>query len=96
MDFNSLLIQVRSQVTPKWKELGSVVGISKELLDKYSSYPPEECIVEVLDYWLRSHSATGAVRLTWRDVGDTLMKIGLHQLAESIMSVYQTGKKQCM
>ena len=92
MDINldSLLIQLRSHVTPMWKEFGVVIGIAEEVLDRYSSYPPEECLVEVLDYWLRKYH-TADNKLTWRDVAKVIKEIGLHQLAESILNVYQTG-----
>ena len=91
VDLDSLLIQLRSQVTPKWKEFGLVLGIATEVLDKYSSYSPDECIVEVLDYWLRNHH-TSRTKPTWRDIAKALKEIELHQLAESILSVYKTGK----
>ena len=92
MDVNldSLLIQLRSHMTPMWKEFGLVIGIAEEVLDSYSSYPPEECLVEVLDYWLRKYH-TAENKLTWKDVAKAVNEIGLHQLAESILNVYQTG-----
>ena len=92
MDINldSLLIQLRSHVTPMWKEFGLVIGIADEVLDTYSSYSPEECLVEVLDYWLRMYH-TAENKLTWRDVANAVKEIGLHQLAESILNVCQTG-----
>ena len=64
-----------------------VIGINKEILEKYSSYPSEECIVEVLDYWLRNHHS----KPTWRDVAKALKEIELHQLADNILKVYETG-----
>ena len=74
-----------------WKELGLIIGIDEEVLDRYSSYPPEECLVEVLDYWLRKHH-TAKNKLTWRDVAKAVKEIGLHQLAESILiDAYRTG-----
>ena len=90
INLDNLLIQLRSHMTPMWKEFGLVVGIPEEVLDRYSSYPPEECLVEVLDYWLRMCHTVGN-KLTWRDVAKILKEIGLYQLAESILNVYQTG-----
>lgn len=80
------MIQLRAQVTPKGHELGAAIGIPGDLLDQYSSYPADECLIEVLKYWLNSHS------LTWRDVAKVLHDIELHELAEDIMNVYETGK----
>ena len=73
-----------------WKEFGLVIGIAEEVLDRYSSYPPEECLVEVLHFWLRKYHTTES-KLTWRDVAKAVKEIGLQQLAESILSVYETG-----
>ena len=83
VDLDSLLIHLRSEVTPKWRQFGEAVRISEEILKKYSNYPPEECIVEVFDYWLRSYPST--TKPTWRDVVDVLIKIELHQLADRLL-----------
>lgn len=85
---DSLLIQLSSQVTSKWYELGLVIGIAKENLDEYSCHPPSECLVEVLDYWLRNNPNLP----TWRDVAEVLKEVELHELAENILEVYKTGK----
>ena len=86
---DSLLIQIRSQVTPYWYQFGIAVGIDKEVLEKYSRYPSEECIVEVLDYWLKNHHS----KPTWKNVAEALKDIGLHRYAEKILKVYETGEK---
>ena len=83
VDLDSLLIHLRTEVTPKWCQFGEAVGIPEEILKKYSNYPPEECIVEVFDYWLRSYPST--TKPTWRDVVDVLIKIELHQLADRLL-----------
>ena len=83
MDLDSLLINLRSEVTPKWHQFGVAVGISEEILKKYSNYPPEECVVEVFDYWLRNYHTTS--NPTWKDVANILKKIELHQLAETLL-----------
>ena len=79
MNLDSLLVRIRTQVTPNWYEFGLAVGVAEEVLNSYSGYPPEECIVEMLDHWLRNNDA----KSTWNDVADGLRKIGLHELAES-------------
>ena len=79
-------MQLHSQVTSKWQKFGLAVGIAKEILDRYSQ---EECIVQVLDCWLRNHNMSGT-KPTWRDVSKALEKIELHQLAESVLNVYET------
>lgn len=73
---------------PKWYQFGQAVGIAEDVLVKCFEYPPEECIVEVLDYWLRNF---GPSRPTWRDVAKALRDTGLQQLSENILKVYETG-----
>ena len=75
-------------MTPKWYQFGVAVGISKETLDELSNFPPEECVVEVLDLWLRRRETAA----TWRDVADVLKQIGLYLLAEKMLKIYKTGK----
>lgn len=81
-------MQIRQQVTPKWYQFGLAVAINKETLDEFSNFPAEECIVEMLDLWLR----TSERAITWRDVADALKQIGLYQLAERTLKAYKTGK----
>ena len=88
LNLDNLLIQIRHEVTPKWYQFGLAIGINKETLDEFSNFPPEECIVEVSDLWLR----TSVTTLTWRDVADALKETGCHRLAEKILKVYKTGK----
>ena len=82
VNLDNLLIHLRAQLTPKWKEFGLIIGIEEDVLNMYSSHPPEECIVEVLDYWLRNcHEES---KPTWKKIANILKEIGLHQLAENI------------
>lgn len=87
LNLDSLLIQLRVQVTSKWREFGAAIGVPDDLLDQYSSYPVDECLIEVLNYWLNS-----CQNPTWRDVAKVLRDIELQELAEDIMNVYETGK----
>ena len=86
VNLDSLLIQLRLQVTPKWHQFGVAVGIPVETLEQYSSYPADERLMDVLDYWLKNSETP-----TWRDVAKVLNDIELHELAEGIMNVYETG-----
>ena len=87
LNLDNLLIQIRHEVTPKWYQFGLAIGISKETLDRFSAFPPGECIIEVLDLWLRTSESA----VTWRDVAKALKESGCHQLAETILKVYKTG-----
>ena len=70
-----------------WYQLGEAFGIDKKILEKYTACSPEESIIEVLDYWIRSHSG----QPTWKEVAETLNKIQLHELAQEIEMNYKTG-----
>ena len=88
VNLDSLLIQLRKEVTPKWYEFGEVAGIKSEVLDNFAkNCIPDECVVETFDNWLRNYKG----KPTWRDVADVLRAINLQQLAFDIEQVYITG-----
>ena len=87
LNLDSLLIQVKAEVTPQWYHLGEALGVDKSVLEKCTHYPPEESIIEVLDSWLRNHLG----QPTWREIAETLKIIGLQQLGCDIEKVYETG-----
>ena len=87
LNLDTLLIQVWGAVTPHWYQLGQALEVSKDVLDKFTNYPPEESIVEILDQWLRNFPG----HPTWRDITNALREIGLQQLANDIEMVYETG-----
>ena len=88
-NLDTLLVQVRSEVIPKWHELGLAIGMDSSDLNKLLKYPSEQCMIEVLDWWIRSHDYL----LTWKEVARILQKMGFHSLSENILNVYITGKK---
>ena len=83
------MLQIKHEVTPVWYQFGEVIGVEKKLLDKFDveKYPPEQCIIEVIDNWLRNHAG----QPTWREVAEALRQIGLLTLASDIEDVYKTG-----
>lgn len=88
MNLDNVLIQLRPQVTCKWHQFGEAVGIAKEILDSCSkTCSPEDCIVEMLDYWLRN----SVEKPTWKVIAEALKSINLPQLAHDIEMVYSTG-----
>ena len=89
VNLDTLLVQLRDEITSRWYEFGLAVAwsIPKEVMDSYSGYPADQCMIEMLDYWLR-HYCHG--QPTWKDVANALKKINLHQLADSILQVYMS------
>ena len=93
INLDALLIQLKREVTPKWYQFGETAGIKNEVLDNFArNCYPDDCIVEMLDYWLRSYKG----KPTWRDVAIILKTINLQQLAFDIEHVYTTGKNQTL
>ena len=89
VNLDSLLIQLRPQVTSKWFQFGQAAGIDKEILENFAKQcSPEDCIMEMLDYWLRYCREVP----TWKDIAEILKKINLPKLAHDIEGVYRTGK----
>ena len=81
---------MRPQVGPKWYQFGEAAEIEQETLDKLAGQcSPQDCIVEMFDYWLRSHEKI----LTWKDVAEVLKTIGLIELGLDIERVHTTGIK---
>jgi hypothetical protein len=83
-----LLIQLRQQVTDKWYQFGEKAGIHRDVLNNFAKQcSPNDCIMEMLDYWLRNSKQPP----TWRDVARILKEINLAQLGHDIDEVYKTG-----
>ena len=81
------MIQLQPEVNEKWYQFGEAIGIEKEILDKYLSYPPDQNLIEVCDYWLRNHTG----QPTWNEVAAALKQIGFQRLGCGIERVYETG-----
>ena len=88
LDLDNLLRQVQNEVTGSWYQLGEAAGVPSDLLNKCSQHSSEECVIEVLDYWLRN---CGETKRKWTDVADILNITGFRSLAGRIMRAYETG-----
>ena len=84
LDLDSLLIKLHSRIDTQWYALGIAIGIPTEVLDSLKSYPDQECMVEMLDYWLRHHPD----QPTWKEIADAIEDIHDYNLARSIKGVY--------
>ena len=87
LNLDSLLIQLKPEVTSKWELFARVVGLSQEVIKDLSNCGPDERMVEMLDYWLRNHPS----KPTWREVAQILEELHLYQLADDLLKVYETG-----
>lgn len=55
----------------QWYWLGLAMKVPKTFLDKLKEYPENQCLVEVLDYWLRNHPD----KPTWQEIADAQKKV---------------------
>ena len=92
MDFlvnlDLLLTLLQQELTPRWYQLGLVIGIPKDIMDGYVGHPSDQCLIEVLDYWLRHLSG----QLIWREVAQALREMQLYELAEKAQQISTTGE----
>lgn len=79
-----MLIKLHGRVDTQWYALGTALGIPTEFLDSLKSYPDQDCMVEMLDYWLRNHPD----QPTWKEIADAIEDIHDYLLAKSIKEVY--------
>ena len=87
VNLDLLLILLKEELAPKWYEFGQVIGVPKEVIDTYVGYPKDDCLTEVLDYWLRHHPG----QLTWREVAQALREVKFYYLAEKAVQIGVTG-----
>lgn len=65
-----------------------MVGVPKDVMDSYLGYPSDQCLIELLDYWLRHHPG----QLTWKEVAQALREMKLYYLAEKALQISTTGE----
>ena len=93
LDLDNLLVQLQNIPNRKWYQLGEGLGVSAENLNQITtSFPsaPDQCKIEMLDFWLRNRTREG--QATWREVAKALTRIHEDKLANELMGVYTTGE----
>ena len=68
------------------------IGIPLVFLRKLEGYPNEDCIVEMVDYWLRNRFD----QPTWKEMADAIEEIQDYELAKSIKGVYELACMICI
>ena len=92
LNLESLLIKLRGKVNDRWYQFGMAIGIPLAFLKKLEGYPNEDCILEIVDYWLRNHPD----QPTWKEIADAIEEIQDYDLAQSIKGVYELACKTCV
>lgn len=93
LDLDNLLVQLQNVPSSKWYPLGEALGVSAESLNQITaSFPlaPDQCKMEMLDFWLRNRSSGG--QATWREVAQALIRLNEDKLGNALMRVYTTGE----
>ena len=70
-DLNNLVYILQGQVSSQWYSFGLALGAPKEMLNQLKYHSNEECLVEVLDYWLRHHPG----KPTWQEIMEARNKL---------------------
>ena len=70
-DLNNLVCTLRGQISSKWYSFGLALGVPKEILNQLKHHSDEECLVEMLDYWLKHHPG----KPTWQEVMQAKMRV---------------------
>ena len=49
---------MKLQVSKQWYQFGLALGLTMDVLEEFNHYSEDDCLVEVLDYWIK-HSQHG-------------------------------------
>ena len=60
--------------------LGVAIGVPNKTLDQLCDYSEDDCLVKVLDYWLKNHPD----QPTWKELADAVADLQDYELANSI------------
>jgi hypothetical protein len=71
LNLNSLLQKLQGCISKQWYQFGLLLGIPMDVLEGFNLYSEEDCLVEVLDHWLKNHPG----KPTWQQITDAQTKI---------------------
>lgn len=66
-----LLEKLQGQVSKQWYQLGLALGLPMDVLEGFNLYSEDDCLTEVLDYWLKHHKG----KPTWQEITDAQKKV---------------------
>ena len=87
LDLESLLPKLQGKINSQWYHFGLALGVPNNTLDHLHNYSEDDCLVEVLDYWLKNHPD----QPTWKELADAVADLQDYELANSILKIY-SGK----
>ena len=89
LDLESLLTKLQGKIKNQWYHFGLAIGVPNNALDQLYSHSEDDCLVEVLDYWLKNHPD----QPTWKELADAVADLQDYELANSILKVYSEKGK---
>ena len=96
-DLDCLIAQLHDKVSSKWYELGVNLRVPEEFLHSLRENDEKECLVEVLDYWLRYTDMPN--QPTWKEIAQVVHEVGNVQLVRdnsaATVAVYDVVGKKC-
>lgn len=93
IDLHHLLIKLKDKHSSQWYLYGLAIGVPKEILNQLQDYSEEDCLTEVLDYWLQHHYS----QPTWAEVMNAQKKVEFYYLAkETLNSANGIFNSACM
>ena len=78
LDLKSLLQKLQGQISKQWYQFGLALGLPMDVLEGFNLYSEEDCLVEVLDYWLKHHTT----QPTWQEITNAQSKIESFNICE--------------
>ena len=76
LDLNSLLSRVQDQIPNyQWYQFGLALGVPKEVLDQLGEHSGDNCLTELLNYWLNNHKG----QPSWQEVDEAQRRIDIYR-----------------
>ena len=71
VNLKCLLEKLQGQISKQWYQLGLTLGLPMDVLEGFNLYSEDDCLAEVLDYWLKHHPG----KPTWQEITDAQKKV---------------------
>ena len=79
VNLKQLLEKLQGRVSKQWYQLGLTLGLPMDVLEGFNLYSEDDCLSEVLDYWLKHHP-TG--KPTWQEITDAQKKVEMFNIEQ--------------
>ena len=71
VNLKRLLDKLQGQISKQWYQIGLILGLPMDVLEGFNFYSEDDCLVEVLDYWLKHHPG----KPMWQEITDAQKKV---------------------